>query len=185
MGGYCGYLALMSTLASGGERVYLHEEGVKLADLEKDLSLLITGFEHGKRLALMIRNENANPLYTAPFLEALFEEESKDLFNVRISILGHMQQGGNPTPIDRILAPRMASEAVKFIERACNDTTEEPPAVCLGMVEDQIKFTPLYEIPRIYDLEHQRPKQQWWMDLRPIARMLAQPSPQFHQRIDR
>jgi len=184
MGGYCGYLALMSTLASGGERVYLHEEGVKLTDLEKDLSLLITGFEHGKRLALMIRNEYANPLYTAPFLAALFEEESKDLFNVRISILGHMQQGGNPTPIDRIMATRMASEAVKFVERACQSTTEEPPAACLGMMEDQIKFTPLYEIPRIYDMEHQRPKQQWWMDLRPIARMLAQPSPQFHQRTE-
>lgn len=183
MGGYCGYLAMMSTLASGGERVYLHEEGVKLTDLEQDLSLLISGFQHGKRLALMIRNEYANSLYTAPFLAALFEEESKDLFNVRISILGHMQQGGNPTPVDRIMAARMASEAVKFVERACNETADEPPAVCLGMVEDQIKFTALYEIPRIYDVEHQRPKQQWWMDLRPIARMLAQPSPQFHQRL--
>jgi 6-phosphofructokinase 1 len=186
MGGYCGYLALMSTLSSGGERVYLHEEGVKLSDLERDISMLVDGFGHGKRLALMIRNEFANPLYTAPFLSALFEEESKDLFNVRISILGHMQQGGNPTPLDRILATRMANEAVKFVERACNESakhpSEEPPAVCLGMVEDQIKFTPMYEIPRLYDIEHQRPKQQWWMDLRSIAQMLAQPSPQFHQR---
>jgi len=189
MGGYCGYLALMSTLSSGGERVYLHEEGVKLSDLERDISMLVDGFGHGKRLALMIRNEYANPLYTAPFLAALFEEESKDLFNVRISILGHMQQGGNPTPLDRILATRMANEAVKFVERACNEGAknpgEEPAAVCLGMVEDQIKFTPMYEIPRIYDIEHQRPKQQWWMDLRSVAQMLAQPGPQFYQRNQR
>ena len=186
MGGYCGYLATMGALASGAERVYLNEEGVKLADLEHDLDLLVTGFRQGKRLALMIRNEFANSLYTAPFLAALFEEESKDLFNVRVSVLGHMQQGGNPTPIDRIMATRMAGEAIKFVERACanaaKDLTEELPAVCLGMKEDQIKYTPLYEIPRIYDSEHQRPKQQWWMELRSVVHMLAQPGPQFHQK---
>ncbi|MEZ4672992.1 MAG: 6-phosphofructokinase [Caldilineaceae bacterium] len=182
MGGYCGYLALMSAIASGAERVYLHEEGVKLTDLEHDLDLLITGFQHGKRLALMIRNEFANSLYTAPFLAALFEEESKELFNVRTSVLGHMQQGGNPTPADRIMAARMAGESIKFVERACNERGEEPPAVCLGMMEDQIKFTPFYEIRRLYDIEHERPKKQWWMDLRPIVRVLAQPGPRFHQK---
>jgi len=182
MGGYCGYLAVMGALSSGAERVYLHEEGVKLKDLEQDVELLVTGFRQGKRLALMIRNEFANPLYTAPFLAALFEEESNDLFNVRVSILGHMQQGGNPTPNDRIMAARMASEAVKFVERACNSATDETPAVCLGLMEDQIKYTPLYEIPRIYDMEHQRPKNQWWMDLRPVVRALAQPGPQFHEK---
>lgn len=182
MGGYCGYLALMSAIASGAERVYLHEEGIKLTDLEQDLDLLITGFQHGKRLALMIRNEFANPLYTAPFLAALFEEESKDLFNVRTSILGHMQQGGNPSPADRILAARMAGESIKFIERACHDRRDEPSAVCLGVMEEQIKFTPFHEIRRLYDIEHQRTKTQWWMDLRPIVRLLAQPGPQFHKR---
>jgi 6-phosphofructokinase 1 len=182
MGGYCGYLALMSAIASGAERVYLHEEGIKLTDLEQDLNLLITGFQHGKRLALMIRNEFANPLYTAPFLAALFEEESKDLFNVRTSVLGHMQQGGNPTPADRILAARMAGESITFIERACNERGEEPPAVCLGVMEEQIKFTPFHEIRRLYDVDHQRPKAQWWMNLRPIVRLLAQPGPQFHKR---
>lgn len=180
MGGYCGYLALMSTISSGGERVYLHEEGVKLSDLEHDLDLLITGFQHGKRLALMIRNEFANSLYTAPFLAALFEEESKDLFTVRTSVLGHMQQGGNPTPADRILAARMAGESIRFIEDASNERSDSPPAVCLGLTEDQITFTPFYEIRRLYDVDHERPKTQWWMDLRPIVRILAQPGPRFH-----
>ncbi len=182
MGGYCGYLALMSSIASGAERVYLHEEGIRLSALEEDLDLLITGFQHGKRLALMIRNEFANPLYTAPFLAALFEEESRDLFNVRTSVLGHMQQGGNPTPSDRVLASRMAGEAVKFLIHACEERGDDPPAVCLGMMEDQIQFTPFHEIRRLYEIEHERPKKQWWMDLRPIVRVMAQPGPQFHKR---
>lgn len=181
MGGYCGYLAMLSSLSSGAERVYLNEEGVTLSDLEQDIRLLTTGFRHGKRLALMIRNEFANPLYTAPFLAALFEEESKDLFNVRTSVLGHMQQGGNPTPSDRIMAMRMASEAIKFIESSCDGKGDEPPAVGLSMMEDQVKLTPFYEMRRIYDMEKQRPKQQWWMNLRPVARLMAQPGPQFNQ----
>src|SRR5581483_8764759 len=53
MGRYCGYLALMSGLATGAERVYLHEEGVRLQDLQNDLDKLVTGFKHGKRLGLM------------------------------------------------------------------------------------------------------------------------------------
>jgi 6-phosphofructokinase 1 len=182
MGRHCGYLALMSALATGAERVYLHEEGIQLSDLVRDIDLLVTGFSHGKRLGLMIRNECANKLYTAPFLAALFEEEAKDLFDVRVSVLGHMQQGGDPTPLDRIMAARMAGEAIAFIERECRlDPSEEAAAACLGMVAEQITLTPFYEIARIFDFEARRPKQQWWMDLRPIAQLLAQPDPNFNK----
>src|SRR5581483_8489979 len=52
MGRDCGYLALMSGLATGAERVYLNEEGVTLRDMEADLSHLIDGFKGGKRLGL-------------------------------------------------------------------------------------------------------------------------------------
>src|SRR5690606_32655388 len=44
MGRYCGYLALMSGLATGAERIYLHEEGVTLADLQHDVRRLVDGF---------------------------------------------------------------------------------------------------------------------------------------------
>ncbi|MCL4858604.1 MAG: 6-phosphofructokinase [Caldilineaceae bacterium] len=182
MGRYCGYLALMSALATGAERVYLNEEGVTLNDLVRDIDLLVTGFRHGKRLGLMIRNECANELYTAPFLAALFEQEGKDLFDVRVSVLGHMQQGGDPTPLDRVMAARMAGEAIQFIERECDVSRgDEAAAACLGLVAEQATLTPFYDIARLFDFEHNRPKQQWWMELRPIAQMLAQPDPHFNK----
>lgn len=182
MGRYCGYLALMSALATGAERVYLNEEGVTLNDLVRDIDLLVTGFSHGKRLGLMIRNERANDLYTAPFLAALFEQEAKDLFDVRVSVLGHMQQGGDPTPLDRVMAARMAGEAIHFIERECSQPRQdEAAASCLGMVAEQATLTPFYDIARLFDFELGRPKQQWWMELRPIAQMLAQPDPHFNK----
>ncbi len=180
MGRYCGYLALMSSIATGAERVYLHEEGVTLKDLQRDIDMLKEGFEHGKRLGLMIRNENANQLYTTPFLSALFEEEGGSLFDVRISVLGHLQQGGDPTPYDRILATRLASKAIDFIEAHYHKGETDESAASIGLLSGDVQFTSLYEIPRLMDEKTQRPKEQWWMGLRPIAKMLAQPGPGFH-----
>ena len=76
MGRECGYLALMSGIATGAERAYLPEEGVTLHDLEVDLTNMKQSFRRGQRKSLMIRNERANPLYTAAFISALFEQES-------------------------------------------------------------------------------------------------------------
>ena len=186
MGRYCGYLALMSAIATGAERVYLHEEGITLKDLERDIELLKQGFQQGKRLGLMIRNETANSFYTTSFIAALFEEEGGDLFEVRQSILGHLQQGGNPSPFDRILAARLAWEAVQRIEETASrrgrQRFSEAGAVCLGIQEGDVNATPLYRIPRLMDEHHQRPLEQWWMELRPLARMLAQPGPGFFEK---
>jgi len=175
MGHYCGYLALMSALATGAERVYIHEEGVTLKDLVEDVNQLVTGFKRGKRVGLMIRNEHANDIYSTDFMRALFEEEGGDLFDVRQAILGHMQQGGNPTPYDRILATRLASDCVDYLEEQILHGRAE--SAYIGLVGGEFRLTDVEDLPRLMDNEHARPKSQWWMDLRPIARTLAQPAP--------
>jgi 6-phosphofructokinase 1 len=175
MGRYCGYLALLSGLASGAERVYLPEEGVTLHDLEADLGHLKSGFKQGKRLGLMIRNERANPIYTTGFMCALFEEEGGDLFEVRQAILGHLQQGGNPTPFDRIQATRLATQCIEFLIAEAGKAV--PAAAFIGLQAGQVQLASLDDLPRMVDEAHQRPKDQWWMGLRPIARVLAQPAP--------
>ncbi|MGH2536821.1 MAG: 6-phosphofructokinase [Candidatus Promineifilaceae bacterium] len=175
MGQYCGYLALMSALATGAERVYLPEEGVTLVELQSDLRQLMHGFRQGKRLGLIIRNERANPTYTTGFIVALFEEEGGELFDTRQAILGHIQQGGNPSPFDRILATRMAGLAIDYLEEQIG--SPRPVSACLGLVGSAMQFTPLEEIGRRMDRELRRPLEQWWLNLRPIARVLAQPGP--------
>ncbi len=171
MGRDCGYLALMSGLATGAERVYLPEEGVTLDDLRDDLNNLIAGFQNGKRLGLMIRNENVNPFYTTAFMAALFEEEGRDLFDVRQAILGHLQQGGDPSPFDRIQAARLAARCVDFLIAEAGK--DEPDSAFIGIQGGKIVFTPLEDWPRLIEKEKQRPKQQWWLDLRPVAKTLA------------
>ena len=175
MGRYCGYLALMAGLASGAERVYLNEEGVSIADLQSDVQDLIAGFRGGKRLGLMIRNEGANDCYDTQFMVSLFEEEGRDLFDVRQAILGHLQQGGDPSPFDRILATRLAKRCVERLIDEAEARTDA--ALAIGLNDGKIEFSDLETLRRQVDSEHQRPKTQWWMDLRPIARVLAQPGP--------
>lgn len=175
MGGRCGYLALMSALASGAERVYLAEEGVTLADLVDDVRQLINGFSEGKRLGVMIRNEMANLTYDTRFMTALFEEEGGPLFDVRQAILGHIQQGGDPTPFDRNLASRLAADCIEYLEAQIDDA--EPTSAVIGLLGSAMQFTNLEDIPRMMDRQERRPREQWWMALRPIARVLAQPRP--------
>ncbi len=68
-------------------------------------------------MGLIIRNELANEVYDTSFMAALFEEEGGDLFDVRQAILGHMQQGGDPSPFDRILATRFAAKSIDYLEQ--------------------------------------------------------------------
>jgi 6-phosphofructokinase 1 len=179
MGRYCGYLALMSGLATGAEKVYLHEEGVTLNDLRRDLNRLIDRFQSGGRVGLIIRNEYANHLYTTGFMSALFEEEGGTLFDVRQAILGHLQVGGDPSPFDRIQATQYAAKCVDYlIEKAGQNSAD---IASIGLKGGELQLTDLEYWPRLVDEELQRPKDQWWLGLRDIAKQLSQPRPQYHE----
>jgi len=93
---------------------------------------------------------------------------------VRQAILGHLQQGGAPSPFDRIFATRLAVRCIDFLEDQV--TRGESSGVAIGLVQGDIRLTSLDEVPRLMDYEHSRPKTQWWMNLRSIARVLARPS---------
>ncbi len=175
MGKYCGYLAMMSAMATGAERVYLHEEGVTLKNLVDDVEKLSQDFRRGKRLGLIVRNEKANELYTTDFMHALFEEEGHDLFDVRQAVLGHMQQGGDPSPFDRIFATRLASRCINFVGGTFEN--DEVTAVCIGQIEGRIETMEMDRVPRKLDDKHMRPKKQWWMKMRELARIMAQSEP--------
>lgn len=175
MGRDCGYLAFMGGMATGAEQVYLNEDGISLKNLQADLEKLIGGVNSGKRLGLMIRNEMAHPVYTTDFMRALFEVEGGDLFDVRQAILGHQQQGGTPSPFDRIQATRLATQCMDYlIEKGLSHS---PDSAFIGLQEKEIKFHPLEDFLRLSDKEHQRPREQWWLSLRPILSTLAQIGP--------
>jgi 6-phosphofructokinase 1 len=175
MGHWCGYLALMSGLATGAERVYMNEEGVTLKDLQDDVALLSRGFEAGKRLGLMIRNEYANDIYTTGFMTALFEEEGRDLFDVRPAILGHLQQGGDPSPFDRVQATRLGRLCLEYLIESCKKGQNR--YAFIGLQGGEYRFHDMRDFPRMVDRQKQRPIEQWWLGYQDIAKVLAKLGP--------
>jgi 6-phosphofructokinase 1 len=165
-GRYCGFLAQLGGLATGAERVYIHEKGIHLKNLQEDVEMLKERFKEGKRLGLVIRNEFANNIYTTAFLSALYEEEGKDVFDVRQAILGHLQQGGTPSTSDRVLATRLAVKAIEFITRNIN--SDEKNYIGVGLKDGQLIEENIENLPGQVNIEYFRPKKQWWENLSEI-----------------
>ncbi len=171
MGRWCGYLALMGGLSGGAERVYLHEEGISLDDLSSDLDWLRNSFASGRKLFLAVRNENANALYTTDFLARLLEQEGRGLYDVRQNVLGHIQQGGCPSPFDRLLAVRLVSRALDVISAEFTAGTRNSWYV--GLVQSKVASFPMAQMLDEMDVRFSRPKEQWWLALRPVLRAVA------------
>jgi 6-phosphofructokinase 1 len=172
MGRECGYLALMGGMATGAEHVYLPEEGIDLSDLVRDCTRLSLGFAAGKRLGLVVRSENADPFYTTDFLVTLFEKEGGDLFDVRRSLLGHTQQGGSPSPFDRIQATRLTGRAVaRLIEEV---DARAAPVLGIGRQSGKVIFTDLDNLPALMQPKARRPMKQAWLKLRGVAQAMAE-----------
>ena len=116
-------------------------------------------------------------------MRSRFEEEGGDLFEVREAILGHLQQGGTPSPFDRIFATRLAVCCIDVLSHAINN--RESAGACNGQIQGDIRYTSLEDVPRHMDYQHSRPLKRWWMDLRPIARVLALPGPSMRGQVYR
>jgi 6-phosphofructokinase 1 len=171
MGRDCGYLALMSGLATGAERVYLPEEGITLDGLTAYVRALTEGFRSGKRLGLVIRSENADPVYTTGFITSLFEKEGGDLFDAREAILGHIQEGGDPSPFDRIQATRLTARCIDFLSDQLESGTRA--SAMIGFQSGRLQFTDLTSYPTLVEPGMQRPVEQRWMAQRPLAQIMT------------
>jgi 6-phosphofructokinase 1 len=95
---------------------------------------------------------------------------------VRDAILGHVQQGGSPSPFDRIYATRLAAAAMTRLldglER--DDATSEMACLQHG----EVVYTPLAEFPDLVEVGVQRPRgEPWWLKQRPLADEMAAPHP--------
>ncbi|XP_047355666.1 ATP-dependent 6-phosphofructokinase isoform X2 [Vespa velutina] len=182
MGGFCGYLATVAGLAGGADAAYIFEEKFNIRDLNQDVIAMAAKMSEGVQRGLILRNENANLNYNTDFMQRLFSEEGKGLFSCRMNIIGHMQQGGSPTPFDRNLGTKMGSKAVEWFSEQFKKytnaegrpvTTDPTSAVMLGIVRRQYRFTPFTELMEVTDFEHRIPTYQWWMKLRPLLKVLA------------
>ncbi|KAL2293769.1 hypothetical protein Nmel_018830 [Mimus melanotis] len=181
MGGFCGYLATMAGLAAGADAAYIFEEPFSSRDLQANVEHLTEKMKTSVKRGLVLRNERCNENYTTDFIYNLYSEEGKGVFDCRKNVLGHMQQGGSPTPFDRNFGTKMGAKAVAWITGKIKECSRHgrifantaDSACLLGMRKRSLMFQPIAELRQQTDFEHRIPKEQWWLKLRPILKILA------------
>ncbi|XP_059390606.1 ATP-dependent 6-phosphofructokinase, platelet type-like isoform X5 [Carassius carassius] len=181
MGGYCGYLASVGGLASGADAAYIFEEPFDIKDLQSNVEHLTEKMKTSIQRGLILRNENSNENYTTDFIYQLYSEEGRGVFDCRKNVLGHMQQGGAPSPFDRNFGTKIAAKAMQWISRKLNESyrqgrvfaNTEDSACLLGMRRRALVFQPVVQLRDETDFVHRIPKEQWWLKLRPLMKILA------------
>ncbi|XP_056149539.1 ATP-dependent 6-phosphofructokinase, platelet type-like [Lampris incognitus] len=181
MGGYCGYLASVGGLAAGADAVYIYEEPFDIRDLQANVEHLTRKMKSSIQRGLVLRNENCNENFTTDFIYQLYSEEGKGVFDCRKNILGHMQQGGAPSPFDRNFGTKIAAKAMQWITRKLKESYKEgrvfansdDTACLLGMRRRSMDFQPVVQLRDETDFVHRIPKEQWWLKLRPVMKILA------------
>jgi len=186
MGGHCGYLCTMAGMAGGADSTYIFEEKFGMSELKQDLDAMVSKVDQGLiTRGLILINEKANENYNTDFLTRLYSEEGAEKFSVRQNVLGHMQQGGSPSPFDRSVATKMSAKTVNWLVEqlthcAASDGTvyaETPEtAVVLGVRTRELKYQPVQHLKLETDFKHRIHKtvQPWWMKMRPNMTILAQ-----------
>ncbi|HCX78710.1 MAG TPA: 6-phosphofructokinase, partial [Firmicutes bacterium] len=107
MGRHSGAIALAAGLAAGAESILVPELPY---DLDEVCRRLESGRSRGKLHSIILVAEGAASAY-----EVAAQLKKRTNQDTRVIVLGHLQRGGSPTAFDRILASRMASEAVDLV----------------------------------------------------------------------
>uniref|UniRef100_A0A665WYT8 6-phosphofructokinase n=1 Tax=Echeneis naucrates TaxID=173247 RepID=A0A665WYT8_ECHNA len=154
MGGYCGYLATSTGIA---------------VDFP---SLTLFCFN---------RNEKCHEHYSTDFIYRLYSSEGKGIFDCRVNVLGHLQQGGAPSPFDRNFGTKLGVRAIQWLTEKLRENYRQgrvfanaPNTACvLGLKRKVLSFIPTTELKDDTDFELRMPKVQWWFNLQQILKMLA------------
>eukprot|EP00012_Vannella_robusta_P009065 CAMPEP_0206205796 /NCGR_PEP_ID=MMETSP0166-20121206/14472_1 /ASSEMBLY_ACC=CAM_ASM_000260 /TAXON_ID=95228 /ORGANISM="Vannella robusta, Strain DIVA3 518/3/11/1/6" /LENGTH=786 /DNA_ID=CAMNT_0053625961 /DNA_START=97 /DNA_END=2454 /DNA_ORIENTATION=+ len=163
MGANCGYLCSMGSFATGAEKTFCPEVPLTLESLKKDLDDVKESFAHAKPMALFFTTEKTSKVFDTKFLAKLFKSQSDGAYDVRVSILGHLQQGGSPSPMDRFLGVEIVAECMNRIEEyASSDRTNEFQVV--GLQKGIVTFSDASQIHEEMDIQQRRPKHEWWMN---------------------
>ena len=135
MGRDAGFLAQNSAIACGAEAAIIPEEST---DVDQLAEFMKRGIRKSKKSCIVIVSESpkCGALYYADRVKNEFPD-----YDVRVSILGHLQRGGSPTARDRILASRTGVGAIEAIMQGQRN-------VMIGVRNNEVVYVPLSEALR-------------------------------------
>ena len=131
MGRDAGFLAQNSAIASGAEAAIIPEDQTDVDQLGQFIS---RGFRKSKNSSIVIVSESkkdGGAMYYADRVRKEYPE-----YDVRVTILGHLQRGGTPSAFDRILASRLGCASIEALKEGQRN-------VMVGISNDQIVYVPI------------------------------------------
>jgi 6-phosphofructokinase 1 len=134
MGRDAGHIALNAGIGAGAEEILIPEENLGLKRL---LESLQKSKASGKSSSIVVVAEGEKLGKTVFQLKDYIEEHLPE-YDIRVSVLGHMQRGGSPSCFDRVLASRLGVKAVESL-------LEGKSNFMVGLLADKIELTPLQQ----------------------------------------
>ena len=132
MGRDSGFIALNSGIGGGAERIIIPEKNIPAEVLLEDID---RGKRRGKTSNIIVVAEG-NTAGKAVFELKEYVEQKRPEYDIRVSVLGHMQRCGTPTCYDRVLATRMGVKAVESL-------LEGKSQYMVGINNDRMELIPL------------------------------------------
>lgn len=132
MGRDAGHIALNAGVGAGAEEILIPEEDM---GLERLLDSLKKSEKSGKSSSIVVVAEG-DKTGDNVFEIASYVEKNMPYYDVRVSVLGHMQRGGSPSCFDRVLASRMGVFAVESLREGASN-------VMVGIKNDEMVLSPL------------------------------------------
>jgi 6-phosphofructokinase 1 len=127
MGRDAGFIALNTGIGAGAEEILIPEQDLGLDKLEASLT---RGREKGKTSSIVVVTEG-DKIGKSVFELADYIKEKYPKYDIRVSVLGHMQRGGSPSCFDRVLATRLGVAAVEFL-------LDRVSGVMVGVVNNEV-----------------------------------------------
>ena len=135
MGRDAGFLTQNSAIAAGAEAAIIPEDRT---DIDQLASFIGRGIRKSKNSSIVIVSEkDGGAMHYAERVRTEYPQ-----YNVRVSILGHLQRGGTPTAYDRILASRMGVAAIEAFNEGQRN-------VMIGVKDDKIVYVPIARAVKI------------------------------------
>ncbi|MFT5890000.1 MAG: 6-phosphofructokinase 1 [Dokdonia sp.] len=132
MGRDVGHIALNAGIGAGAEEILIPEEDMGIDRLVESLE---RSKKSGKSSSIVVVAEG-DKIGKSVFELKDYVDENLEEYDVRVSVLGHMQRGGSPTCFDRVLASRMGVKAVESL-------LEGKSNYMVGTIHDKMELTPL------------------------------------------
>ena len=133
MGRHSGFIALYTGIGSGAGSVIIPEKPI---DIEKLIENLHLSGKRKKMFNLIIVAEGS-PLGGATAIAKMVKDRIHD-YDIKVAIIGHLQRGGSPTALDRLLASRLGYGAIHGL-------MEGKTAHMVGVLDNKVIFTPFVE----------------------------------------